>query len=240
MRKQERVNRICNFTTTERRNCSSRTILNNSHTDPVHHRRIELDSHADTIVFGRNCAVIHFMGRECDVSLYTDAYKLIKTVRIACAGTAWTSSASEETYILVFNVGLCMGDKMDDTLINPNQLHHFRTKVQDNPYDYAPLYLKTEDGDFVLPLSVQGTSIMADTCTPNEEELQTCKHITLLSQHPWYPHRVRFPQTSRTVQEEVEMLCTIGSISVDRSNDKESAEENVIMNHIMHQLISSL
>ena len=38
------------------------------------------------------------------------------------------------------------------------------------------------------------------------------------------------------------MLRTIGSVSVDRSNDQESAEEDFMydMNRIMHQLISSV
>ena len=115
--------------------------------------------------------MIHFTECECDVSPYTNAYKPIKSVKIACAGTAWTLPASGETYILVFNEGLWMGYKMDHTLVNPNQMRHFGIKVQDNPYDYAPLYLMTEDGDFALPLGFQGTNIMADTRTPTEEEL---------------------------------------------------------------------
>ena len=81
----------------------------------------------------------------------------------------------------------------------------------------------TEDGDFAFPLAVQGTNIMADTRTPTEEELQTCNHITLSLQHPWDPHRVMFPQPSRSVQEEVEMLRTIGAVRVDCSNDQDSA-----------------
>ena len=113
--------------------------------------------------------MIHFTERECDVSPYTDAYEPIKSVKIACAGTAWTFLASGKTYILVFNKGLWMGDKMDHTLFKPNQMRHFGIKVQDNPYDYVPLYLITEDCEFALPLTVQGTNIMADTCTPTEE-----------------------------------------------------------------------
>ena len=51
-----------------------------------------------------------------------------------------------------------------------------------------------------------------------------------------------FPQPSRTVQEEAEMLRTIGAVSVDRSNDQEISEEDVIydMNRIMQRLISSV
>ena len=131
---------------------------------------------------------------------------------------------------------------MDHTLVNPNKLPHFGIKIQDNPYDDAHLYLMTVDDDFALPLAVQGTNIMANTCTRTEKELQTCYHITISSQHPWYPYRVRFPHPSRTVHEEIEMLSTIGAVSVNRSNDQESAEEDVMydMNHIMHRLISSV
>ena len=63
---------------------------------------------------------------------------------------------------------------MDHTLVNPNQMRHFGINIQD-----TPLYLITEDVNFALPLAVQGTKMMEDTCTPTEEELQTCKHITL-------------------------------------------------------------
>ena len=113
---------------------------------------------------------------------------------------------------------------MDHTLVNPNQMRHFGIKVQDNPYNDTLLYLMMEDGDFVLPLAVQVTNIMVDTCTRTEEELQTCNQITLSLQHPWNPNRVIFPQPSHTGQEEVEMLRTIFSVSVERSNDQESTE----------------
>ena len=75
---------------------------------------------------------------------------------------------SGETYIIVFNEGLLMVDKMYHTLVNLNQMQHFGIKVQYNPYDDAPLYLMKEDGDFALSLAVQGTNIMADTRTPTE------------------------------------------------------------------------
>ena len=69
-------------------------------------------------------------------------------------------------------------------MVNPTQMCLFGIKVQDNLYDDTPVYLMTEDGEFAFPLAVKGTDIMADTCTPTEEELQTCNIITLLSQHP--------------------------------------------------------
>ena len=64
---------------------------------------MELDFHADTVVLGRNCVVLSFTNRECDVSPYTDSYESIKGVPIVVCATAWTSPVSGETVILVFH-----------------------------------------------------------------------------------------------------------------------------------------
>jgi len=142
---REQEPRICDFVTTDRRDCPERKILVTSREDQdkVHHGRIELDSHAGTIVFGKNCVVLAFTGRECDVSPYTDTYDSIKSVPIAKAGTAWTSTESGTTFILEFNKGLWMCDKMEHTLVNPNRMRLFGITVQDNPVCESPLYLTT-------------------------------------------------------------------------------------------------
>ena len=46
---------------------------------------------------------MQYSGSQCDVSPYTDAYEAVKSVLIATAGTAWTSTEIGETYILVFH-----------------------------------------------------------------------------------------------------------------------------------------
>ena len=69
----------------------------------VNHGRIELDSHADTNVFGKNFILLSYTSRECDVAPYTETYYSIKNIPIVSAATAWTSLESTETHILVFN-----------------------------------------------------------------------------------------------------------------------------------------
>ena len=101
---------------------------------------MEMNSHADTAVLGRNCVILNYTGRECDVSLYTDSYEAIKGVPIVTGATAWTSKVNGQTYILVFNEALWMGDVLEHSLINPNQLRHFGVTVQDNPYDKTEMY----------------------------------------------------------------------------------------------------
>jgi len=208
-REQER--RICDFVTPDRRDCPERKISATSPEDQheVHHGRIELDSHANTIVFGKNCIVLAFTGRELDVSV---------------------------------------GNKMEHTLVNPNQMRLFGMTVQDNPVCESPLYIILEDGDFVLPLQMKGTNVMANTRSPTAQELQDCTHIVVLSEHPWDPHCVRFPESSRTVQEEIEMQRSIGGVRVscvdlsreEPTNEKLSEAEIFNMDGILSRLISSV
>ena len=65
--------------------------------------KMDLDSHADTIFCGSNCIIIHFMGKECDVAPYTDAYDIIKEVPIVQADTAYENPETGETTILILN-----------------------------------------------------------------------------------------------------------------------------------------
>ena len=165
-RGRERRRRICDITTTARR--STRNIAGTqtiADAATVHHGRIELDSHGDTTVFGKNFVLLSYTVRECDVEPYTDTYDAIKNIPIVSAATGWTSLESTETYILVFNEGLWMQGEMDHSLINLNQMRHNSATVQDNPFSPSPLFIETAEADFVLPLEISGTNILARLLT---------------------------------------------------------------------------
>ena len=91
-------------------------------TNTIKHGRIELDNHADTIIFGQSFILLSKTGRECDVSPYTDEYETIKNVSIVLAATAWKSLELAENFIIVLHEGLWMNNTMEHTLVNPNQL----------------------------------------------------------------------------------------------------------------------
>ena len=148
---------------------------------------IELDSHADTTVAGSNCVLLAYTGRECDVTPYDSCYEPAKGIPIVHAATAWQSQHTGQTYILVLNESLWM-PQLPNALVNPNQLRHFGTEVQDNPYSGSPLFIKTEDSSFGMEFESQGTTIFAHTFSPSQHELETCLMIQLTSQHPWNPH----------------------------------------------------
>ena len=162
--------------------------------------RIELDSHADTIVLGSNCVVLHHTGKVCEVSPYSDNYEAIKNVPEVCGATLWTDTVDNQEYILVFNESLWMGDSLTHSLINPNQLRAFGTDVQDNPFSNERLSIQPAFHDISIPLQTLGTIIYANTRAPTDQELGQHPHIVLSSNADWDPHHVRFP--SHAVEEE--------------------------------------
>ena len=103
------VRKVSAHVSSTRRTRSVNNVARNADT-PTVYGNLELDSHADTVVLGKNCVILAYTGRECDVSPYTDYYDAIKGVPIVTGATAWTSQATGETFILVFNEALWMGE----------------------------------------------------------------------------------------------------------------------------------
>jgi hypothetical protein len=64
---------------------------------------------------------MYYTGKGCDVLPYTEAYDAI-SVPIVQAATAYDNRDTGETTILILNEAIWMGDQMEHTLINPNQL----------------------------------------------------------------------------------------------------------------------
>ena len=156
------------------------------------HGRIKLDSHADTVVLGSNCVVLHHMGKVCEVSPYTDEYDAITDVPVVRGATLWMDQYTKDEYILVFNEALWRGDTLMHSLINPNQLRAFGTLVQDNPYHTDPQAIQPPPYNFEIALRTAGTIIYADTHAPTQSELAMLPFIVLTSSADWDPHHVRF------------------------------------------------
>ena len=190
---------IGDITTSERRISSTKRKLSASSREQ-YHGRCEMDSHADTTVAGKNCAVLRYTDRSCDVAPFSDKYTPMKDIPIVLAATGYTS-ANGRNYILVFNEALYIQD-MEHTLINPNQCRHFGADVQDNPYhDNEPMAITSPDEEFVACLQSQGTVVFLDTWYPQQNDLASYPHIEMTSRHHWNPHQIQFPQTKYGVQE---------------------------------------
>ena len=158
------------------------------------HGRIELDTHADTTVLGSNCVVLSYTGKECEVSPYSSQYEAVQNVPVVTEATVWTNAADGTAYLLIFHESLWMGDKLDHTLVNPNQLRAYGVSVQDKPFDAKPLSITTND--ISVKLYSEGTIICGDTQTPTESELSQLPHLILTSLHDWDPHNICFLSSS--------------------------------------------
>ena len=147
---------------------------------------VEMDSHADTFVLGKNFIILHYTGRICDVYPYTDSYEGITGVQIVTGATAWTCPETGETFILVIPEALWMPEKMSHSLVNPNQLRAYGSRVQDNPFD-GRMTLSDPEENLTVPMHLEGTNIVFSTRTPSQFELDNCQHIQLASHHEWDP-----------------------------------------------------
>lgn len=172
---------------------------------PVYNGRLEVDSHADTFVAGRNCMLMHYTERVCDVMPYSDDYEAKTQVPIVQAATGFTSSNGSR-FILIFNEAIWM-PQLQYSLMNPNQLRDYGVEVQDNPYSDDNMLIRNEvhdDDGFVACLRSEGTNIYIDTWTPTQKDLEEYRHIVMTSDKPWDPHEVQFPSPSHYDIEDLE------------------------------------
>ena len=180
-------------------------VLTGQKSNPVYDGRLELDTHADTFVAGRNCTLMNISERVCDVMPYSDDYEPKQGIPIGQVATGYTSANGQRS-ILVFNEALWMPE-MEASLMNPNQLRHYGVEIQDNPYNSHPMLIRKEDsdeGDFVACLKSQGTNIYIDTWTPTDKDLQEYPQVVLTSPRPWDPYKVKFPGISEVEMSEIE------------------------------------
>ena len=158
------------------------------------HGCIELDTHANTTVLGLNCVVLSYTGKECEVLPYSSQYKVVQNVPVVTGATVLTNAVDGTAYLLIFHESLWMGDKLDHTLVNPNQLRAYGVSIQDNPFDAKPLSITTDDVS--VELYSEGMIICGDTRTPTESEMSQLPRLILTSPHDWDPHNICFPSSS--------------------------------------------
>ena len=198
--------------------------------------RIELDSHADTIVLGTNCTILSHTGQSCEVMPYSDTYDAITDVPVVTGATLWTSPHDGDEFILVFNEALWMGDTLQHTLVNPNQLRAYGTTVQENRFAQSPLKFEPPTCP-TIPLTTMGTIIYCNTRAPSDRELSTLPHIHLSSSATWDPHNVVFPTHHVEEEEHQLQISSISSLSLS-ANDLTSTIHDPVTFH--SRLISSM
>jgi len=95
-----------------------------SSTDNPTDSTCELDSHADTCCAGAgaNTLKIHDEGQTINVHAYTGNYELIPNISVATVATLWRDLKDGSPHILIIHEALYFGDRLAESLLNPNQL----------------------------------------------------------------------------------------------------------------------
>jgi hypothetical protein len=156
----------------------------------------ELDSHADTSVAGSNFILLEEATRTVDVFGFLPKLPPIKKVPIATAGTAWVDPKSGQSYLLILNECLFIGDTMKHSLLNPNQLRCNGLIMQDTPTMFDPTSTHSiydPASGIRIPLYLNGVISYFPTCVPTLEEANLMKPIVLTSNANWAAVSAAFP-----------------------------------------------
>jgi hypothetical protein len=197
-----------------------------------------MDSHADTFVAGKNCVPMNYTERTCDVQPYSDDYDPVKNIPIITAATGYTS-AHGMNYILVFPEAIYM-PTLEHSLCNPNQLRHFGTIVQDNPYADTPMGITTADHSFTACFQSKGTDISLQTWAPSQADLQRYPHIILSSSQLWNPRAIKFPGISMLEKEEIEVR-NVRAVKIENFEEECIHEKDMLfdISDLRRSIISS-
>ena len=135
---------------------------------------------------------------------YDTSYKPISNVPIVSGATAYDDPDTGYTWLLVINEGLFYGNKLDHTLINPNQIRHYQIDYWDNPYDRMHDLSIVIPGVLTIPMFQIGTKLQFQTRSPTTEELTNITdefRIELTSAQEWNPDSVQLSSTSMQIQD---------------------------------------
>ena len=89
--------------------------------------------------------------------------------------------------ILIMNEVLYFGGKLDQSLINPNQIRHYGIAVSDNPYDVDKSLGIDHEQDFI-PFELEGGTVYFETTYPTMDEIEMHPHLVLTDGGvPWDP-----------------------------------------------------
>ena len=95
----------------------------------------ECDMNAEKCCLGKNYIILKNTSRTADVYAYDTSIKPLEGVPIVSGATAYDDLGTNTTYILIINEALYYGNKLDQSLINPNQVRAYGIDFWDNPLD---------------------------------------------------------------------------------------------------------
>jgi hypothetical protein len=121
-----------------------------------------------------------------EVFPFHNSYESMR-VPIAMVATKWVDPKTGQSHIVIMHQTLYFGDGLDESLLNPNQLHANGLIVEDVPCQYKKqlshsIFIPTSG--MTIPLSMDGVVSRFETMKPTSEEYHTLPQIELTEDVP--------------------------------------------------------
>ena len=153
-----------------------------------------LDSWADTCCSGRHCIVESYVeGKSVTAKGFSDELSSIPNLPIANVKFAYDSPYGR-TYILRVNNSIYLGDKMEHSLLCPNQCRSNGVIIDTRPIchtddEYAQtVQVPIDNGNMTIPIQHYGPMPFLPVRQPTSEEMITCEEICLTPEEDWNPY----------------------------------------------------
>jgi hypothetical protein len=177
--------------------CKSASTIQHS-SDYNKMARVEVDSRADTCCAGATFCMVESTDRTADVEGFHGDLGKLENIPIGTCYTAVDHPVLQETIICVFHECLYFGSKMEESLLNPNQLRAHGLVVDTCPKQFSGgksmhgIYDPGED--FFLPFQMHGCISYFASRLPTKQEIADCRHVVFTSEAEWNPYSQSFAQ----------------------------------------------
>ncbi|KAL7551098.1 hypothetical protein ACHAWF_014292 [Thalassiosira exigua] len=118
---------------------------------------------------------------------FHDNFSKLPNIPIAMVASTRHQGKDGTESILIMNEVLYFWAKLDNSLINPNQMRHYGISVSDNPYDMDKTLGIDHDQDFI-PFESEGATVYFETTYPEMDDIEMHPHLVLTDREvPWDP-----------------------------------------------------
>ena len=178
---------------------------------------MELDTHADTTVLGRNCLLIHDFDKTVSVTGWNVSDGATKC-RTVSGMVAYDHPVTGQAYMLVFHQAIYL-ESMDNHLICPMQCRVNGVEINDtpkifvkNPAERSHAIVVEDpvapDNSLVIPLQLEGVTSVFTVRAPSQQEYERSDFVfEMTGESPDWD-----PQDSDLAQQEAAMLDLRGQV----------------------------
>ena len=153
--------------------------------------KMGIDSWADTCCAGKHAYVEEFIeGKTVTATGFTSSLGSIKSLPIA--NVLYAYDAPDGTVIVLeCNNSIYLGDKMNDSLLNPIQAEEVGVHVDIRPRRYYPEDIGCQSIQFpdgtVIAVEYDGVLPFVHVRRPTKEEVHDCRRLAMSTREPWDP-----------------------------------------------------